>query len=79
MKKCYNNIKLQIDKLEFIDNCQSDLSIFLRRNNMQSLYPAFGHPEGIQAAPWYQLRDGYLYPAFGHPEGIQAAPWYRIG
>lgn len=45
---------------------------------MKSLYPAFGHPKGIQAAPWYQIRGNDIYPAFGHPKGIQAVPWYTI-
>ena len=45
---------------------------------MKSLYPAFGHPEGIHAAPWYQMRGNDVYPAFGHPKGIQAAPWFTI-
>ena len=45
---------------------------------MKSLYPAFGHPKGIQAAPWYEIKGNDVYPAFGHPKGIQAAPWYTI-
>ena len=43
----------------------------------KNLYPAFGHPEGIGAQPWFTIRGDQLYPAFGHPKGITSAqPWY---
>ena len=44
----------------------------------QNVYPAYGHPEGIGAAPWFTIRGDNLSPAYGHPEGIGAAPCYRI-
>jgi hypothetical protein len=42
------------------------------------LYPAFGHPEGIGAQPWFTIQDDKLYPAFGHPDGIGAQPWIQF-
>jgi hypothetical protein len=45
---------------------------------MPNVYPDFGHPKGIQAAPWFSIRSGKMYPDFGHPNGIGAAPWFSI-
>ena len=45
---------------------------------MPKVYPDFGHPKGLQAAPWYDIRGEKLYPDFGHPDGIGAAPWFSI-
>ncbi|MCH8029573.1 MAG: hypothetical protein IH874_06540 [Candidatus Dadabacteria bacterium] len=42
------------------------------------VYPDFGHPEGIQATPWFKMKDDKLFPDFGHPDGISSVPWYKI-
>jgi len=41
-------------------------------------YPDFGHPNGIDARPWYTIRGNQLFPDFGHPDGIGARPWFSI-
>jgi hypothetical protein len=41
-------------------------------------YPDFGHPGGIDARPWFSIRENKLYPDFGHPDGIGARPWFSI-
>jgi hypothetical protein len=41
-------------------------------------YPDFGHPEGIDARPWYRLQGNQWFPDFGHPEGIDAPPWFSM-
>jgi len=40
---------------------------------MNKLYPDFGHPNGMGAAPCYFIRNNKLYPDFGHPSGIGAS------
>ena len=41
---------------------------------MSKVYPDFGHPNGIQASPWFRMQNEKLYPDFGHPEGLGASP-----
>ena len=42
------------------------------------LYPDYGHPDGIDARPWFSIRGDSVYPDYGHPDGTDARPWFRI-
>lgn len=49
-----------------------------QEERMKQIFTDYGHPEGRNSSPWFEIRNDEIYTIYGHPEGRNNSPWFEI-